>query len=75
MFNEILDKVREIVIKYSIDSRVLLLGDMNASLHRDQSLKRDKKFALLLEQLNMVLSDSYPAEHTYVHETGQSIID
>ena len=75
MFNEILDEVREIVIKYSIDSRVILLGDMNASLHRGQSMSRDKKFALLLAELNMVLSDSYPADHTYVHGTGRSTID
>ena len=71
MFNEILDEVREIVIKYSIDSRVILLGDMNASLHRSQSLSRNKKFALLLEELNMVLSDLYLAEHTYAHGTGR----
>ena len=50
---------------------MILLGDMNASLHRGQSLSRNKKFALLLEELNMVLSDLYLAEHTYAHGTGR----
>ena len=48
----------------------MLVGDLNASLHRDQPLTRDKKLQTLLEDTNLVLNDSYPDEFTYMHGKG-----
>ena len=38
---ETLDGLSEIIEKYSTSSNIILVGDLNASLHRDQPLARD----------------------------------
>ena len=75
LFCETLDELREIIVKYSVSSHIILVGDLNASLHRDQPLTRDKKLQTLLEDTNLVLNDSYPDEFTYIHGKGMSVID
>ena len=70
-----MDELREIIVKYSTSSHIILVGDLNAYFHRDQPLVRDKNLQTLLEDTNMVLSDSYPDEYTYIHGKGKSLID
>lgn len=53
LFCETLDELSEIIEKYSTSSNIILVGDLNASLHRDQPLARDKKnYRLCLKNQN-----------------------
>ena len=38
------------MIKYAVDARIVLLRDLNASLHREQSLARDNRLISFLEE-------------------------
>ena len=38
---ETLDELGEIIVKYSTSSHINLVGDLNASVHRDEPFVRD----------------------------------
>ena len=74
-FLDALDELREIMIKYAVDARIVLVGDLNASLHREQPLARDNSPKLFLEEFQIIAVKNYPTDYTYVHGSGKSIID
>ena len=74
-FLDTLDEVREILIKYAVNSHVILLGDLNASLHREKPIARDAILKNFLDEFRITTGKNYPTDFTYVHGSGKSTID
>ena len=54
-YQAVLDELIEIVEKYKATCDIILRGDMNASLHREGSLSRDKTFRNFLDEANLFI--------------------
>ena len=72
-FKSVIDEVRELIIKYKVTSEIVLLGDLNASLHRNPALTRDLYMNVIL--IDLSLPERYPTVYTYQHGNGKSVID
>ena len=68
-YNESLDQISELLEKYSSRS-IILIGDMNASLHRDDR-QRDKNLKNFTETNNRHLPENYPIKPTFFHHNGK----
>ncbi|MEW8546332.1 MAG: reverse transcriptase family protein [Candidatus Thiodiazotropha sp.] len=74
-FLDTLDELKEIVTKYAVDAHIVLVGDLNASLHREQPIARDEKLKSFLEKFQITTIKNYPIDYTYMHGNGKSVID
>ncbi|CAC5403629.1 unnamed protein product [Mytilus coruscus] len=68
-YKDTLDQISEIMDKYKEIYQIILCGDMNASLHRDNR-KRDKIFEEFKNINNFHIPDSYPIKPTFFHHNG-----
>ena len=67
-FADCLEELKEIVTKYSGSAHIILLGDFNASLHRDKSLLCDRRLKLFLEDFCLSTIQNYPNDSTYTRK-------
>ena len=68
LFEECLDELHEIFIKYSPSHTVVFGGDFNASLHRGHQLRRDVLFREFVKEHSLQPDASYPKRDTFFHE-------
>lgn len=75
-FRDVLCEVGEIINNYH-QCDIILLGDMNASLHRDTPRPNDTEFRPLVSRNGIQLPDTYPTNSTFVADgSGHiSVID
>jgi hypothetical protein len=70
-YQAILDELVEILEKYKVTCDIILIGDMNASLHREGSLSRDKIFRNFLDEANLFLPKNCKKRNTFHHYNGK----
>ena len=70
-FTNTTDDVTEIVLKYKQSSEIVLVGDLNASLHRESPYARDKYLKDFMLETNLTLPTDCPDTYTYIHGKGQ----
>ena len=70
-YQAILDELVEILEKYKVTCDIILVGDMNASLHREGSLSRDKIFRNFLDEANLFLPKNCKKRNTFHHYNGK----
>ena len=68
---EILDELSEIIYKYSPTHRIVIMGDMNASLFRTPPNVQDQMFRSFCTKHNINISDLYPKIDTFFHHNGK----
>ena len=68
-FQAALDEIHEIIEKYTPLNKILLGGDFNSSVHRQESCRRDRLLISFLEEHGLSLPDENPIGPTYMHET------
>ncbi|MEW8547288.1 MAG: reverse transcriptase family protein, partial [Candidatus Thiodiazotropha sp.] len=68
-FQATLDEIHEIFEKFASSHKVLLGGDFNSSLHRQESCGRDRMLKTFLEEHGLSLPGVYPVQPTYMHES------
>ena len=68
-FQATLDEVHEIMEKFVSSHKILLTGDFNASLHRQENCRRDRMLKSFVEEHGLSLPDKYPVQPTYMHES------
>ncbi|CAG2198388.1 unnamed protein product [Mytilus edulis] len=68
-YQEILDELSEIYIKYSNVFRIVIGGDMNASIYRDS--KQDKVFRDFIKENNLLIPPSCGKTFTFYHYNGR----
>ncbi|CAG2218547.1 unnamed protein product [Mytilus edulis] len=68
-YQEILDELSEIYIKYSNAFRIVIGGDMNASIYRDS--KQDKVFRDFIKENNLLIPPSCGKTFTFYHYNGR----
>ncbi|VDI16250.1 Hypothetical predicted protein [Mytilus galloprovincialis] len=69
-YKDTLDQISEIMDKYRETYQIILCGDMNASLHRDNR-KRDTVFGEFKNINNLHIPDGYPIKPTFFHHNGK----
>lgn len=70
-YQAILDELIEILEKYKATCDIILGGDMNASLHREGSLFRDKIFRNFLDEANLFLPKNCKKRNIFHHYNGK----
>ena len=65
LFEECLDALHEIFMKYSPSHTVVFGGDFNASLHRGHKLRRDVLFREFVKEHSLQPDASYPKRDTF----------
>ena len=68
LFQTALDEINENLEKYKYSHKILFGGDLNASLHRPEPIKRQKILQDFLSEHNLILPDNYPSQYTYYRE-------
>ena len=58
-----------IIEKFTTLHKILLSGDFNSSVHRQESCRRDRLLISFLDEHGLSLPDDYPIGPTYMHET------
>ena len=70
-YKVILSQLEEIIDKFQCQYQILLCGDFNASLHRDNR-PRDKCLQQFMENNGMKLVNGYPTKSTFYHHNQKS---
>ena len=70
-YQAVLDELIEIVEKYKATCDIILRGDMNASLHREGSLSRDKTFRNFLDEANLFIPKNWKKPNTFHNYNGK----
>ena len=70
-YKDILSQLEEIIDKFQCQYQILLCGDFNASLHRDNR-PRDKCLQQFMESNGMKLVNEYPIKSTFYHHNQKS---
>jgi exonuclease III len=70
-YKDILSQLEEIIDKFQCQYQILLCGDFNASLHRDNR-PRDKCLQQFMESNGMKLVNGYPTKFTFYHHNQKS---
>jgi exonuclease III len=68
-YRDMMDQLNEVIQKYE-ETYILLCGDMNASLHRDDR-RRDRIFKNFSIESNLILPTNYPIDFTFHHHNGK----
>ena len=71
-FRDTLDQIQEVINKYCHAYRIVLMGDLNASLTREDPSSRDKVLRKFCESQCLSLCDNYPSVNTFIHPNGKS---
>ena len=69
-YRDMMDQLNEVIQKYEETYDILLCGDMNASLHRDDR-RRDRIFKKFTVESNLILPTNYPIDFTFHHHNGK----
>ena len=67
LFEDCLDMLHDVFIKYRPTHTIICGGDFNASLHRDDRLRRDMLLYSFLSEHGIQMEASYPVEYTFFH--------
>ena len=70
-YKVILSQLEEIIDKFQCQYQILLCGDFNASLHRDNR-PRDECLQQFMESNGMKLVNGYPTKFTFYHHNQKS---
>lgn len=70
-FQQILDELSEIIIKYRNYADIVLGGDMNASLNRNS--KQDRIFKHFIDENNLQVPKSCGSNFTFYHYNGKDV--
>ena len=70
-YKDILSQLEEIIDQFQCQYQILLCGDFNASLHRDNR-PRDKCLQQFMESNGMKLVNGYPTKSTFYHHNQKS---
>ena len=68
LFQDMLDQIREIYIKYSINSKVVICSDLNASI-TDPKYPTDRLAGRFFSSLQLI-PPNLPVKHTFFHYNG-----
>ncbi|CAC5358564.1 unnamed protein product [Mytilus coruscus] len=68
-YQQILDELSEIIIKYSGSASIVIGGDMNASTKRNSS--QDKAFMTFIKENGMYIPKSCGSDFTFYHYNGR----
>ena len=71
-FRETLDQIQEVISKFCHSHNVILLGDLNASLTREEPSSRDKILRKFCKSQQLFLCEDYPVVSTFIHPSGKS---
>ena len=72
LFEECLDELHEIFIKYSPTHTIVFGGDFNASLHRGDHLRRGVLFQEFVIEHGLQPDACYPTRDTFFHASSDS---
>lgn len=70
-YQSVLDELSEIIQKYSPSAKILIGGDMNASVHRGNIIYRDMDFSKFLTEHNLSIPTCCKANFTFHHFNGR----
>ena len=70
-YDETIAELKEIIYTYEPSHKIILIGDMNASLHRNPPNIQDKKFSAFCKDAKISPKANYPTEATFHHHNGQ----
>ena len=75
-YDQALDTIQVLIEKYGHSHKILLAGDLNASLLEDRC-SRDRRLVSWCNAVGLSLSKDYPLEATHIHHrgSGSSILD
>jgi hypothetical protein len=69
-YKDNLDQLQEIIQKYDNSYQIIICGDMNASLHRDDR-RRDNLFRNFIHENGLKLANNHPERPTFFHHNGK----
>jgi len=69
-YKDNLDQLQEIIQKYDNSYQIIVCGDMNASLHRDDR-RRDNLFRNFIHENGLKLANNHPEQSTFFHHNGK----
>ena len=69
-YKDNLDQLQEIIQKYDNSYQIIVCGDMNASLHRDDR-RRDNLFRNFIHENGLKLANNHPERPTFFHHNGK----
>jgi hypothetical protein len=69
-YRDMMDQLNEVIQKYEETYDILLCGDMNASIHRDDR-RRNRIFKKFTVESNLILPTNYPIDFTFHHHNGK----
>ena len=70
-YMEVLDEIGEIIQKLH-SSDILVAGDMNASIVKDNPNSRDRKLLDFIEEYRLFKPDNFKKTNTYFHHSGNA---
>jgi exonuclease III len=68
-YKDNLDQLQEIIQKYDNSYQIIICGDMNASLHRDDR-RRDNLFRNFIHENGLKLANNHPERPTFFHHNN-----
>ena len=69
-YDDTLSELSELFYKFGPTHEIILLGDMNASIHRVHKNTQDRKFQNFCSKHNIIIDEKYPPTHTFFHHNG-----
>ena len=66
-FSDQLAELSEMITKFSQDYTVILMGDLNSSLHRNKGIKRDRLLGKFKEENHLFLPVGHLEQSTFFH--------
>jgi exonuclease III len=70
-YKDTLEQISEIIQKFKDTHNMLICGDMNASLHRDNRT-RDMNYKYFISENDLQMANQYPCKSTFFHYDGKS---
>ena len=69
-YEETLDQIHEIVIKFNASHDIVIGGDWNGSLHRTKYCAHDSLLRSFLKEHSLILPVNYPVRDTFFHASS-----
>ncbi|KAK3088016.1 hypothetical protein FSP39_013503 [Pinctada imbricata] len=69
-YEEILDEINEIIVRFGNTHNIIICGDMNASLHREPPNKQDLQLRKFMKEKNLLVKENPKGENTFSHHNG-----
>ena len=70
-YKDTLEQISEIIQKFKDTHNMLICGNMNASLHRDNRTK-DMNYKHFISENDLQMANQYPCKSTFFHHNGKS---